>query len=104
MRLKEIGVKFSKIGIQNTFTFAGQEFKYSAIIVFLTGLIVAIISASLGVGGGFLLVPFMTSVMGFPMYHCGRNIRSFHFGFIFNQYSKLYFDGQCLDFNFLPLN
>ena len=66
--IKEIGVNFSKIGIQNTFTFAGQEFKYNAITVFITGLIVAIISASLGVGGGFLLVPFMTSVMGFPMF------------------------------------
>lgn len=66
--IKEIGVNFSKIGIQNTFTFAGQEFKYSAITVFITGLVVAVISASLGVGGGFLLVPFMTSVMGFPMY------------------------------------
>lgn len=66
--IKEIGVNFSKIGIQNTFTFAGQEFKYNAVMVFFTGLIVAVISASLGVGGGFLLVPFMTSVMGFPMY------------------------------------
>jgi len=66
--IKEIGVNFSRIGIQNTFTFAGQEFKYNAITVFITGLIVAIISASLGVGGGFLLVPFMTSVMGFPMF------------------------------------
>ncbi|SDI58954.1 sulfite exporter TauE/SafE family protein [Desulfosporosinus hippei] len=66
--LKEIGVNFQKIGLQNTFTFAGQEFKYNTIMVFFTGLIVAVISASLGVGGGFLLVPFMTSVMGFPMY------------------------------------
>lgn len=66
--IKEIGVNFTKIGIQNTFTFAGQEFKYNAIFVFFAGLIVAIISASLGVGGGFLLVPFMTSVLGFPMF------------------------------------
>jgi len=66
--IKEIGVNFKKIGIQNTFTFAGQEFKYNAIMVFFTGLVVAVISASLGVGGGFLLVPFMTSVMGLPMY------------------------------------
>lgn len=66
--IKEIGVNFSKISIQNTFTFAGQEFKYNAILVFFAGLIVAIISASLGVGGGFLLVPFMTSVLGFPMF------------------------------------
>jgi len=66
--IKEIGVNFSQIGIQNTFTFAGQEFKYNALTPFIAGIIVAIISASLGVGGGFLLVPFMTSVMGFPMY------------------------------------
>jgi hypothetical protein len=66
--INEIGVNFSRVGLQNTFSFAGQEFKYNAVTVFITGLIVAIISASLGVGGGFLLVPFMTSVMGFPMY------------------------------------
>lgn len=66
--LKEIGVNFQKIGIQSTFTFAGQEFKYNTIFVFFAGLIVAIISASLGVGGGFLLVPFMTSALGFPMF------------------------------------
>ena len=66
--LKEIGVNFNKIGIQNSFTFAGQEFKYNAIFVFFIGLVVAVISASLGVGGGFLLVPFMTSMLGFPMF------------------------------------
>ncbi|ABO49798.1 protein of unknown function DUF81 [Desulforamulus reducens MI-1] len=66
--IKEIGVNFQQVGIQNTFTFAGQEFKYNALTPFFAGIIVAIISASLGVGGGFLLVPFMTSVMGFPMY------------------------------------
>lgn len=66
--LKEIGVNFTKMGVQNTFTFAGQEFKYNAIFVFFIGLVVAVISASLGVGGGFLLVPFMTSMLGFPMF------------------------------------
>lgn len=66
--IKEIGVKFNQIGIQNSFTFGGQTFKYNVFVPFIAGIIVAIISASLGVGGGFLLVPFMTSVMGFPMY------------------------------------
>ncbi|GAB6181640.1 sulfite exporter TauE/SafE family protein [Desulfotomaculum defluvii] len=66
--IKQIGVNFQQVGMQNTFTFAGQEFKYNALVPFITGIVVAIISASLGVGGGFLLVPFMTSVMGFPMY------------------------------------
>lgn len=66
--IKEIGVNFQQIGMQNSFTFAGQEFKYNVFTPFIAGIIVAIISASLGVGGGFLLVPFMSSVMGFPMY------------------------------------
>ena len=66
--IKEIGVNFQQVGLQNTFTFAGQEFKYNALVPFFVGIVVAIISASLGVGGGFLLVPFMTSIMGFPMY------------------------------------
>jgi hypothetical protein len=66
--LKEIGVKFSEIGINNTFTFAGETFKYNAISPFMAGLVVAIISAALGVGGGFLLVPYLSSMLGFPMF------------------------------------
>lgn len=66
--LKEIGVNFSQMGINNTFTFGGETFKYNAISPFIAGLIVAIISAALGVGGGFLLVPYLTSILGFPMF------------------------------------
>lgn len=66
--LKDIGVKFEEMGLNNVFSFAGQTFKYNAISPFLAGLIVAIISAALGVGGGFLLVPYLTSMLGFPMF------------------------------------
>lgn len=66
--LKEIGVKFSEMGLNNTFTFAGETFRYNALSPFLAGGIVAIISAALGVGGGFLLVPYLSSVLGFPMF------------------------------------
>lgn len=67
--LKEIGVRYQKMGLtQNKFSFAGEDFSYNAVVVFITGLLVAILSAALGVGGGFLLVPFMTSVLGFPMF------------------------------------
>ncbi len=34
----------------------------------MAGFVVAIISSALGVGGGFLLVPFMVSVLKIPMY------------------------------------
>ncbi|MDQ7093488.1 sulfite exporter TauE/SafE family protein [Desulfosporosinus sp. PR] len=66
--IKEIGVNFTEMGIKNTFTFAGETFKYNTLAPFLAGVIVAIISAALGVGGGFLLVPFLSSVLGFPMF------------------------------------
>ena len=67
--LKDIGVNFLESGLgKNKFTFAGQTFEYNTIVPFIAGLLVAIISSSMGVGGGFLLVPFITSFMGFPMY------------------------------------
>ncbi len=66
--LKDIGVKFSEMGVSNTFTFAGETFKYNVFSPFLAGGIVAIISAALGVGGGFLLVPYLSSLLGFPMF------------------------------------
>lgn len=66
--IKEIGVNFTKLGLKSKFTFGGEEFGFNALVPFAAGLLVAIISASMGVGGGFLLVPFITSVLGFPMF------------------------------------
>ncbi|TYO97211.1 sulfite exporter TauE/SafE family protein [Desulfallas thermosapovorans] len=66
--LKNIGVQFSHVGIQNEFTFAGETFKFNAVKPFIAGILVAILSAALGVGGGFLLVPFLSSMLGFPMF------------------------------------
>ena len=66
--IKEIGVNFTELGINNTFSFAGETFKYNTLAPFFAGVIVAIISAALGIGGGFLLVPFLSSVLGFPMF------------------------------------
>ncbi|MCB2225356.1 MAG: sulfite exporter TauE/SafE family protein [Desulfarculaceae bacterium] len=50
------------------FTFFGVEFKFRAFIPMLGGLIIAAIASFLGVGGGFLFVPFLTSVAGLPMF------------------------------------
>jgi uncharacterized membrane protein YfcA len=67
--IKNIGVNFIESGLRNNkFTFAGQTFEYKTVVPFLAGFVVAIISSSMGVGGGFLLVPFISSFMGFPMY------------------------------------
>ena len=51
-----------------SFTFYGVEFSFSPIWPIVGGFIIAAISAFIGVGGGFLYVPFLTSIAGLPMY------------------------------------
>lgn len=50
------------------FTFFGVEFAFNPLIPIAGGFIIAAVASFLGVGGGFLLVPFLTSVAGLPMY------------------------------------
>ena len=50
------------------FTFYGQQFQFKAWIPMLGGIFIAAIASFIGVGGGFLYVPFLTSVAGLPMY------------------------------------
>jgi len=50
------------------FEFGGERFTYSPWLPLLTGVGIAVISSALGVGGGFLLVPFMTILLGLPMF------------------------------------
>jgi uncharacterized membrane protein YfcA len=51
-----------------SFTFYGVEFSFNPIYPLLGGFVIAGISAFIGVGGGFLYVPFLTSIVGLPMY------------------------------------
>lgn len=63
------GVKLIKFGLTECiFTFAGVEFRFNPLLAFIGGLIVAMISVFLGLGGGFLLVPFMTDIIKLPMF------------------------------------
>ncbi len=48
--------------------FLGKVYSFNPLTPVVAGFVVAIISSALGVGGGFLLVPFMVSVMGLPMF------------------------------------
>ncbi|HTY24694.1 MAG TPA: sulfite exporter TauE/SafE family protein [Desulfomonilaceae bacterium] len=50
------------------FTFYGVEFSFNPLWPILGGFVIAAISAFIGVGGGFLYVPFLTSVAGLPMF------------------------------------
>ena len=51
-----------------SFTFWGEAFKANPIALFFGGIIIGCIASAFGVGGGFMLVPFMTTIMGYPMY------------------------------------
>ena len=66
---KELGVKMTSFSPKRiSFSFYGVEFSFNPLFPLLGGFVIAAIAAFLGVGGGFLLVPFITAVAGLPMY------------------------------------
>ena len=66
---KTMGVHLTHLGLKKvSFTFYGVEFSFNPLWPVLGGFVIAAISAFIGVGGGFLYVPFLTSVAGLPMF------------------------------------
>lgn len=51
-----------------SFSFWGEAFKANPLVLFFGGILIGCIASAFGVGGGFMLVPFMTTIMGYPMY------------------------------------
>ncbi len=51
-----------------TIGFWGETWSLNQGFLFVTGALVGVVSAALGVGGGFLLVPIFAAVYGLPMY------------------------------------
>ncbi len=66
----------SKSGVENivtsasllTFEYAGESYKIRTWEPLLAGFIIAFIASIFGVGGGFLLVPYLATVIGIPMF------------------------------------
>lgn len=50
------------------FKFWGEEFRINPLLFAFLGIIVGIVSRAFGIGGGFLLVPMMTTIAALPMY------------------------------------
>jgi uncharacterized membrane protein YfcA len=63
-RVKVVSITPSRV----VFTFCGVEFSFSTFLPILGGFVIASVASFLGVGGGFLLVPFLTSISQLPMY------------------------------------
>lgn len=66
----ELGkVEFEKFNlIQFDMKFWGETFVARPLIMLVSGILMGMIASSFGVGGGFMFMPFMTTVMGYPMY------------------------------------
>lgn len=50
-----------------SFSFYGTEYRFNPLLAFAGGLLIAALSSFIGIGGGFLYVPFLTMVVGLPM-------------------------------------
>ena len=48
--------------------FWGETFVAKPLMMLIAGILMGMIASSFGVGGGFMFMPFMTTIMGYPMY------------------------------------
>ena len=55
-------------GMALTFSYGGQGYRVLMWSPFLAGFLIAAVAAIFGVGGGFLLVPYMSTVLRMPMH------------------------------------
>ena len=66
----ELGkVEFEKFNfVSFNMTFWGETFVARPLLMLVGGVVMGMIAASFGVGGGFMFMPFMTTLVGYPMY------------------------------------
>jgi len=97
------GVQVSQWGFAKIkFTFYGVEFSFAPIWPLLGGFVIAAISAFIGVGGGFLYVPFLTSVAGLPMYIvAGTSALAVFVSMITSIFTYMFVKGTPIDFAFV---
>ena len=89
------GVKTLKWSLAKTeISFFGQTFTFSPLWAFVGGFFISAIASFIGVGGGFLYVPFLTSVVGLPMFVvAGTSALSVLIGMIFGIFNFMMLKG-----------
>ncbi|WP_028588528.1 sulfite exporter TauE/SafE family protein [Desulfocurvus vexinensis] len=84
------------------FTFFGVEFSFNPLIPVIGGFVIASLASFLGVGGGFLLVPFLTSVAGLPMYLvAGTSALAVFIGMINSIFSYMFLKSVTVDWTMI---
>jgi uncharacterized membrane protein YfcA len=97
------GVHLKEFGIGRiSFTFYGVEFGFNPILAIVGGFVINCISSFIGVGGGFLYVPFLTSIVGLPMYIvAGTSALAVLVGMISSIYGYMFVQGIPVDLVFI---
>jgi len=96
--VKTLGWGLAKIEI----SFFGQTFSFSPIWAFVGGFFISALASFLGIGGGFLYVPFLTSVVGLPMYVvAGTSALSVLIGMIFAIFNFMVLKGVMVHWSLI---
>ena len=99
----EQGVKVLDWGISKIrFTFYGVEFSFAPIIPVIGGFFIAALASFLGIGGGFLFVPFLTSIAGLPMFLvAGTSALTVVIGMVVSIFSYMALEGVIVDWSLI---
>jgi uncharacterized membrane protein YfcA len=97
------GVQVKSWGLSRVnFSFYGVEFHFNPIWPLVGGFFIAALSAFLGIGGGFLYVPFLTSIVGLPMYVvAGTSALAVFISMVTSIFTFMFIKGTPVDFLFI---
>ncbi len=98
-----MGIKVKSWGLTRIdFSFYGVDFHFNPIWPVLGGFAIAALSAFLGIGGGFLYVPFCTNIVQLPMYvSAGTSALAVFVSMITSIVSFMFVKGTPIDFMFV---
>ncbi len=104
-RIEDQGVKTVKWSMAKTeISFFGQTFSFSPIWAFVGGFFISALASFLGIGGGFLYVPFLTSVVGLPMFVvAGTSALSVLIGMIFAIFNFMVLKGVMVHWSLIGM-
>ena len=104
-KIEDQGVKTVKWSLAKTeIVFFGQTFTFSPIWAFVGGFFISALASFLGIGGGFLYVPFLTSVVGLPMFVvAGTSALSVLIGMIFAIFNFMVLKGVMVHWSLIGM-
>jgi uncharacterized membrane protein YfcA len=102
-KIEDQGVKTLKWSLTKVeIAFFGQTFSFSPVWAFVGGFFISALASFLGIGGGFLYVPFLTSVVGLPMFVvAGTSALSVLIGMIFAIFNFMVLKGVMVHWSLI---